>query len=213
MIVAIYVHALTDAPVMPWEEDEGRRIESIEIEGFFVVGERRATVPPVSEAELQRQHSLVLRISDAVAAVIPARFGSLLEESEQASVLRHRHELIRTTLDYVRDNVQMTLRMAGGGTASAGAVAPTSGREYMQRRREELVPPVPSHAENLLRELRAFILDERRKPAERGIVAVYHLIGRRDVKEYRATVTDVGTPGIAVSGPFAPFAFAPDLFG
>ena len=211
--MALYVHALSDAPVMPWEEDDGRRIESIEIEGVFVVGERRASAPQVSEAELQRQHSLVLRIGEAVPAIIPARFGSLVEESELASILRHRKSLITTTLDHLRDNVQMTLRMAGAAAAAPASEQPSaSGRDYLQRRREELIPPVGSDGEVLLRDLEGFIIDERRKAADRGIVTIYHLIRRRDVKDYRDTVTSAATPGVALSGPFAPFAFAPDLF-
>ena len=209
--MALYVHALSDAPVMPWEEDDGRRIESVEIEGVFVIAERRDSVPAVSESELQRQHSIVLRIADAVPAIIPARFGSLLEASELAAILRHRKAVIRTTLEHLRDNVQMTLRMMGAvGTTTETPAG--SGRDYLNRRRDELIPPVPPHSEDLLRELRALILDDRRRAAERGIVTIYHLIRRADVKEYRDTVTSVGTPGIAVSGPFAPFAFAPDLF-
>lgn len=209
--MAVYVHALSDAPVMPWEEDDGRRIDSVEIEGIFVIGERRDSVPAVSESELQRQHAIVLRLADAVPALIPARFGSLLEESELAAILRQRKALIRTTLAHVRDNVQMTLRMAGAAGATAES-PPASGRDYLHRRRDELIPAVPAHSENLLRELRALVLDDRRRSGERGIVTIYHLIRRADVKEYRDTVTSVGTPGIAVSGPFAPFAFAPDLF-
>jgi hypothetical protein len=195
---------------MPWEEDDGRRIESVEVEGVYVIGERRDSVPSVSESELQRQHAIVLRLADAVPAIIPARFGSLLEDSELAAILRQRKELIRTTLEHLRDNVQMTLRtsLAAGATAES---PPASGRDYLNRRRDELIPPVPAHSE-LLRELRSLILDDRRRSGERGTVTIYHLIRRADIKEYRATVTSVGTPGIAVSGPFAPFAFAPDLF-
>ncbi len=196
---------------MPWEEDDGRRIESLEIEGFFVVGERRASAPAVSEAELHRQHSLVLRVSEAVPAAIPARFGSLLEVSELAAILRQRQELIRTTLDHVRGAVQMTLRVSGVAATSAEAT-PVSGRDYLQRRRDELIPPLNADGETILRELRALILDERRTPADRGTVTIYHLINRSDVKEYRDTVMSIATRGIALSGPFAAFAFAPDLF-
>jgi hypothetical protein len=208
--VPVYVHALTDAPVMPWTEDDGRRIETMEIEGVFVVAERRNDRPPVSEAELQRQHSIVTRVADAVPAVIPARFGALADEAELASILRQRRDRIRASLDHVRDNVQMTLRIAGPVAPSAPG-PPGSGREYLQRRSGALQPPIPPHAESTLRELRAYILDERRQAGERGIVTVYHLIRRADVKEYRDTVTSLAVPGIAMSGPFAAFAFAPEL--
>ena len=209
--MTVYVHALTDTPVMPWEEDDGRRIESFEIGGFFVVGERRTTLPPASEAELQRQHSLVLRVAAAVSAVVPARFGSLLEESELAAILRQRKDLIKTSLDHVRGTVQMTLRMPAAAAASIES-APASGRDYLQRRRDELIPPLNADGENTLRDLRAFVLDERRKPGDGGTVTIYHLIARGHIREYRETVMSKGRPGIALSGPFAAFAFAPDLF-
>lgn len=210
MSVPVYVHAICDAPVAAWQEDDGRRVESIAIERFFVIGERRPTAPPVSEPELRRQHSLVVRVFEAVPAVIPARFGSLLEEPELAAVLRRRKDVITAALERVRGNVQMTLRMAGVVAAPVGTPS-TSGRDYLRRRREELVPPVPPHAEATRRALGAVILDERRKAGD-GNVVIYHLIRRSDVKEYRDTVTNIGAPAISVTGPFPAFAFAPDLF-
>ena len=210
MSVPLYVHAICDAPVEAWQEDDGRRVDSIAMERFFVIGERRATAPPVSESELRRQHSLVVRVFEAVPAVIPARFGSLLEEPELAAVLRRRKDVITAALERVRGNVQMTLRMAGAVAAPVGTPA-TSGRDYLRRRREELVPPVPPYAEVTRRALGAVILDERRKAGD-GNVVIYHLIRRSDVKEYRDTVTNIGASAISVTGPFPAFAFAPDLF-
>ena len=207
----LYVHALADTPIMSWEEDDGRRLASFEIAGIYVVAERRDDAPPATEAELLRQHSLVQRIAESAPAVIPARFGTLLEDTELTAVLRQRAETIATTFDHVRDRVQMTLRIAGEAGAAAAADRPAdSGRDYLQRRREQLLPPVPPHAERTLRELRSLIVDERRK-AERAMLSIYHLIAREDTVEYRETVTRIGATGVAVSGPFAPFAFAPEL--
>jgi hypothetical protein len=207
--VRLYVHALVDTPVMPWEEDDGRRVESIDIEGVSVVAERRDEAPPVSEAELQRQHAIVHRIAAAAPAVIPARFGALVDMVELTAILRQRRDLIMTTLDHVRDRVQMTLRIPSGA-ASAVEDGRASGREYLERRREQLMPPAPPHAERTLNELRGLIVDERRK-LDRGVLSLYHLIALSDVGQYRDTVHQVGAPGIVLSGPFAPFAFTPDL--
>lgn len=208
--MTLYVLALSDAPVVPWEED-GRRIESIQVEGICVVGERRGDVPAVSEAELQRQHAIVQRLSDAVPAVIPARFGSLLDEAELAVILRERRALIGTALDHVRNKVQMTLRIAGAA-APADAPSTVSGREYLERRRHVLGPAPPAHVEGVLRDLRALIVDERRRPIERGSLTIYHLVARADVQEYRDVVNRARVAGVAMSGPWAAFAFAPDLF-
>lgn len=206
----LYVYALSDTPVMPWEEDDGRRIESVLIEGIHVIADRRATPPATSEAELRRQHAIVMRVSEAVPAVIPARFGSQIDEADLSAILRQRADVIKTTFDRVRDNVQMTLRFAAA-TPPPADTTPTSGREYLQRRRDDLVPPIPSSAERTLRELRPYVLDERRKADERGVLTVYHLVRRSDAETYRDVLGSAGI-GVAVSGPWAPFAFAPDLF-
>ena len=208
--MTLYVLALSDAPVLPWEED-GRRIESIQVEGISVVGERRGDVPAVSEAELHRQHAIVQRISNAVPAVIPARFGSLLDEAELSVILRERRALIGTALDRVRDKVQMTLRIAGAA-APPDAPSTASGREYLERRRNVLAPVPPAHVDGVLRDLRTLIVDERRRPIERGSLTIYHLVARADVKEYRDVVNRARVAGVAMSGPWAAFAFAPDLF-
>lgn len=209
--MTLYVLALSDAPVMPWEEDDGRRIESIPVEGIYVIGERRGDVPAVSEVELQRQHAIVQRLVEAVPAVIPARFGSLLDDVELTAILRERRALIGTALDHVRDKVQMTLRIAGAA-APADAPSPASGREYLEQRRNALGPAPPTHVVGVLRDLRAFIVDERRRPVERGTLTIYHLVARADVKEYRDVVNTARVAGVAMSGPWAAFAFAPDLF-
>ena len=168
----------------------------------------------LTETELQRQHDIVRRIAAAVPAMIPARFGALVDEVELSAILRTRHEAIRTTLDHVRDNVQMTLRMRVETVPPRVTVhAPSvSGRDYLSRRREALLPAAPAYAEPTLKELKPYVRDVRSKLDDRGILTLYHLIRRTDVDHYRQTISSVATPLIAVSGPFAPFAFAPDLF-
>jgi len=41
---------------------------------------------------------------------------------------------------------------------------------------------------------------------------IIHLVARADVKEYRDVVNAARVAGVAMSGPWAAFAFAPDLF-
>lgn len=207
----LYVHALSDVPLAAWNEDDGRRLESVGIEGIFVIAERRDSVPPVTPEELKRQHAIVRHVAETVPAVIPARFGALQDEAELAAILHQRKQLIRTALEHVRGNVQMTLRMTAADARVAKPPA-GSGRDYLARRRMELLPSVPSRVEPLMDELRRFVVDERRKSDERGMLAVYHLIHRADIDEYLAAAKTAGAPNISVSGPFAPFAFAPDLF-
>ena len=142
-MTTIYVHALSDTPVMPWEEDDGRRIESIPVGGLFAVAERRADTPAMTEAELQRQHAIVQRIAEAAPAVLPARFGSLVDESELTAIVRQRSTAIAAAFALVRGNVQMTIRFAVAGPKAPSGVA-ASGREYLLRRRDDLSPPQPA---------------------------------------------------------------------
>lgn len=211
--MALYVHALADASVVTWKDVDGRRIDSLEVDGIFVIAERRETAPVLTERELQRQHDIVLRIAAAVPAVIPARFGSLVDEAELSAILRARHDVIQATLDHVRDKVQMTLRMSAEKPPPVTApISSVTGRDYLSRRRDALFPTPPAYAEPALRELRSFVRDVRTKRSERGELTLYHLIRRADVDDYRHALASVATSGIVVSGPFAPFAFAPDLF-
>ena len=208
----VYVFALTDAPVMPWEEDDGRRIESIEVEDLYAIAERRVDAPELTEPELQRQHAIIQRIATAAPAVLPARFGSLVDVAELAAIVRQRLDVIREALDLVRDRVQMTLRVGAPVPPTAGpSPPPASGREYLRRRREEMFPPVPSDAESALRAVRAYIVEERRRTSETGVITIYHLVGRGDVKEYREALISAA-PGISVTGPWPTFAFAPEFW-
>ena len=210
-VPSIYVHALSDAPVVPWEESDGRRIESIPVSGIFAIGERRADLPPISEQELHRQHDIVHRIAEAAPAALPARFGSLIDEAELAAVVNQRLASIQAAFALVRDKVQMTLRFAAPERQARSAPTAASGSEYLKRRREEMFPPVPPRSEDVLRALRAFVVDERRKASEDGQITVYHLVRRRDVDHYRAAVSRAAVDGMSATGPFPAFAFAPEF--
>jgi hypothetical protein len=209
-VALLYVFALSDSPVMPWEEDDGRRIESIEVEGIFAIGERRTDVPPVSEPELERQHAIVLRIAGAAPAVLPAKFGSLVDDAELAAIVRQRRAVIRDALDLVRDKAQMTLRVAAAARPATPSKPPASGSDYLKRRKAEMFPAVPGGAESALRAVRAFIVDERRRTSDAGVTTIYHLVRRGDVTEYRQALSGAAA-GISVTGPWPPFAFAPEF--
>src|SRR5687768_7434708 len=172
---------------MPWE-DEGRVIESIGVEGVFAIVQRRAEIPKVSESELTRQHAIVLRIAETVPAVLPARFGTYVEVDALRAIVHDHLDIMRTALDLVRDRVQMTLRIAASPAAPGAATessATASGLEYLRRRREQMFPDVPQEAQDGLRAVRAFVVDERRRPGENGVVSIYHLVGKTNVQPYR----------------------------
>lgn len=221
----LYVYALTDSPVETWVEDE-RRFESVPLEGIFALCERRPASPPISEAELQRQHAIVMRIAETAPAVLPARFGSLVDETELLAIVRQRAETFREALELVRGNAQMTVRIplkksspirtARRGPAKRSPAlqgcppAAASGRAYLEQRLKDASPALPARVEAWLEAVRRFVLDERRKLSDAGMVTVYQLVGRGDVDEYKKRL--VRAPGMLVTGPWPPFAFVPELW-
>ena len=223
----LYVYALTDSPVETWVED-GRRFESVPLEGIFALCERRPASPPISEAELQRQHAIVMRIAETAPAVLPARFGSLVDETELVAIVRQRAETFREALELVRGNAQMTVRIAkrspalppsqtlrrtrrslgGGGQGCPPAAA--SGRAYLEQRLKAVSRAFPARIDASLEAVRRFVLDERRKVSDAGMVTVYQLVRRGDVDGYKKRLVRV--PDMLVTGPWPPFAFVPELW-
>ena len=208
---SVYVYALSATPVMPWEEDDGRRIESCEVEGIYAIGERRADRPEASEQELQRQHAIVQRIAAAAPAVLPARFGSLVDLAELGAIVRQRRDAITAALALVKDSVQMTLRIAPPPAAHAAPPPPpATGREYLRRRHDEMFPAVPAGDEGALRAVIHLVIEERRQRSGSGLITVYHLVRAQDVHAYREALA-TAAPGISMTGPWPAFAFTPEF--
>lgn len=217
----LYVYALTDSPVETWVED-GRRFESVPLEGLFALCERRPASPPISEAELQRQHAIVMRIAETAPAVLPARFGSLVDETELVAIVRQRAETFREALELVRGNAQMTVRIplkkssphrAAKRSPALQGCPPSaeSGRAYLEQRLKDASPRAfPARIDASLEAVRRFVLDERRKESDAGMVTVYQLVRRGDVDAYKKRLVRV--PGMLVTGPWPPFAFVPELW-
>jgi hypothetical protein len=155
----------------------------------------------------------VLRIGDAVDAVLPVRFGALVEVAELEEILRLRRTRIVEALDLVRGNVQMTIRLAGSGPSRDGrSRAPQggndgSGRAYLEHRAQEAALILPDAVQSALRAVARFVRQERRS-IQSG--AVYHLIRRRDAPTYLDALADCS--GMTLSGPWPPFAFTPELW-
>ncbi|MBA2258236.1 MAG: GvpL/GvpF family gas vesicle protein [Acidobacteria bacterium] len=222
-MASLYVYALTDAPIAGWADDD-RAIETIPVGRFFAVCEHRPAAPAVSEAELRRQHEIVLRIAESAPAMLPARFGSLVDDAELARILHDRADVVLTALDRVRGHVQMTVRIAVEGSQPAGGeetarspalqgCSPTgSGRAYLQERFRQAVPDTPPRARVPLNAVKKWVADERRTARGTGMITLYHLVRRADVQKYKDALGHADVPGMRVSGPWPAFAFAPDLW-
>jgi hypothetical protein len=210
--VPLYVLALTDTPLGSWMAGD-RRLLTADYDGVHVVYERRREAPAITDAELRDQHRLVIAIANRARAVLPARFGSLIARRELTALLRRHEAEIRTALEQVRDRVQMTVRVLGATPRRPPPRArATSGREYLERARQQLAPPLPRQAVRLLAAVRPYVVGERREPgAGRLLATLYHLVDTSQIGRYtKAAGTRV--PGVIVSGPWPPFAFSPQLW-
>jgi len=208
-VAPLYVHALTDTPVRRWTEN-GRTIDSIPIGSVFAVCERRPEAPPLSEDELRWQHAIVIRIATEVPAVLPARFGSLVDARELAAVVRRQHAAIEEALAVVRGKVQMTVRIVVKAARSTPASIAATGRQYLELRQREASPRVPPRLEAVLSRASRYVARERREKTPAGAVVLYHLVERADVDRYRATLH--GVAALTISGPWPPFAFVPEIW-
>jgi len=213
---ALYVFALTSQPAAPLRHAK-RRIEFVEVAGVHAAVERVGRRPAVSEAALRAQHEIVMQIAGRVDAILPVRFGALMDSRELETLVSMRLVPIRKTLDLVAGRVQMTVRVFG---AEAGETQPPptlphsgSGAAYLEQRRRETSPVPTGEAAAISRAVRELVADER---AQRGPGRVrwtlYHLIDRDAVPQYEGALAPFESAAVVVSGPWPPFAFVPDLW-
>jgi predicted component of type VI protein secretion system len=202
----------------------GHRIEFVKADAVYAAVERLDERPAVSEAALRTQHDIVVRIAAKVDAVLPARFGSLVDLEELERVVELRREAIRDALDLVRGRAQMTVRLfdaeaqdaAVNPLAHAATVA-TSGTHYLQARRQAAVRALPQAVAAITAAVKDIVAAERSEAGQGRVAAtVYHLVDCAAVEKYRRRLAGIssGPDGqtLTVSGPWPPFAFGPELW-
>jgi len=150
--------------------------------------------------------------------LLPARFGAFVDERELEEILAIRRDVIQEALDLVHGRVQMTIRIRESAPAArrpdvAGSGAATTGTAYLEARRAAAVHTVPPGAASMTVPVRHLVAAERSENRHgQSAASIYHLIERRHVNQYRAALSTVQSSIITVSGPWPPFAFAPDLW-
>jgi len=214
---ALYVFALTRDVADPLEF-EGHQIEFIGVSGLGAAVERVTTRPQVSEAALRTQHEIVMRISTHVDDLLPARFGAFVDDRELEEIVAIRRSAIAEALDLVHGRVQMTIRIretapSAGRADRSGSGTATTGTAYLEARRAAAVHTVPPGVASMTAAVGHLVAAERSESGQgQSVRSIYHLIERRHVDEYRAALSRVASSIITVSGPWPPFAFAPDLW-
>lgn len=208
-----YVYALTGTPVQPWPA-AAETLESLDLGGIFAVAERMVQAPAVSEEALRRQHDIIVNIAARADAVLPARFGSLLEPAELRRLVDLRREAIRAALDLVRGREQMTVRVMGQASRAVPDPLPSSGTAYLEQRRAAASGRALPGVEAIRRAAGDLAVADRVQEGP-AAVTVYHLIAAGTSEGYRARLA-AAAPNLAplvvrVSGPWPPFAFVPEL--
>jgi gas vesicle protein GvpL/GvpF len=200
----------------------GGRLESLACGPLLVVAEEAAVeIAPTPEA-LARHDEVVRALAAQVEALLPARFGWLAPDPRQlAAQLEPHADRLLAALELTAGREQMTLRVYGqepapespGPAADAGG----SGTRYLlakqeAARRREQVPEIDA-----LRAALAGAVHAERVQRHEGtplLASVYHLIQRGGAEAYRAIVQEAAPRlepvQVTVSGPWAPYAFAPE---
>jgi hypothetical protein len=194
--------------------------------------------PPAPAVDrLRAQDRLVRRLAARHEAILPARFGShTTDERELQAILRSRGASFARGLSRVRGAEQMILRLYLSGRPASAAEAgeplrpfdklravpsvvegrrgrlDASGTAYLRRLAGADIPALTAVREALA-PLR--IVRGERVEVQRESVSVYHLIRRGRSRRYASTVhrairREAGVRAV-VTGPWPPYAFAPEL--
>jgi hypothetical protein len=224
--VSVYVYALVDKA--PSEGlGSGMSGEALRVVTcgrlLAVVGDMSAP-PAVTSAALREHDRTIRRMTDIADAVLPLRFGSVVdEELELARRLEPAEAALEAALALVAGREQMTVRVYGrqaageeGARGAAPAAAADLGpgaRYLLERRRNHESGPHCAVLDAVLAAPASFIRAQRIEPhgSPPLIASVHHLIERGQGEAY-AAVLHAGTAelvdaALAVSGPWPAYAF------
>ena len=214
---SLYVYALVNG-LGAARRMAGHSIEIMSAGAVYAAVERRKRPPRLTESTLRVQHAIVTGLWRRFDAVLPARFGTLLTLEELQRVARLHGPAIRGALQRVAGRQQMTVRLTGP-TLSEKRVKHSRGgpgTAYLVARREATRPRLTGVGSAIRRGVRSLASAERIEVADSGRVTLHHLVPRGTASRYRALVAGVArqasTVSIAISGPWPPFAFVPELW-
>jgi hypothetical protein len=220
-VIRFYVYALVERSHRP-TKIAGRRIHFMKLSRIYAAVERRDSAPEPTEANLRLQHRIVVELARRSDAILPVSFGAWMETEELRRVVSLREDRLLPAFDLVRRRQQMTVRILGAPPPSAPGVrsraATGAGAAYLSRHLRALPPEASRIVRAIRREAASVVAAERVEPGKRRIIAtVHHLIERGRSRQYEAAISSalnstVSRFEVVVSGPWPPFAFAPDVW-
>jgi len=171
--------------------------------------------PQSAREILERQDAVVRRLAELFGALLPARFGeAFADETDLAQRISSLEADLAASLSLVRGCVQMTLRVFGEpATSLETEIDGGPGTRYLEaRRRQRSLPEIDPLREALRPLLRAERVE--RHAAGRLLGTAYHLVPRAQTCAYLAVLEEarqrIGMHRVAASGPWPPYAFAPE---
>jgi hypothetical protein len=227
----LYLYAVLGAAPSPASASgmANEPVRFVRCAGVIAAAGEMSEAPGASAETLRGHDAVVRRLAETAEAILPARFGALAaDEHDLCARLTHGGDALREALARVAGREQMILRIyrrsadRASGVPDAASTSPEEGpgaRYLAERARaygsaataEELTPIRPV--------LDRFVTAERveRHQTPPLVASVYHLIARGSAGAYAAAVEgaarDLTDVGISVSGPWAPYAFAPESLG
>jgi hypothetical protein len=214
----ICVYAIAEAGVPAKMRVLGRSLLALEAGNLALIAERDRGDHQVSEERLRRQHAIVEALAASIDPILPVRFGTTGSADDLKTRVIASGAVLGAALDHVRGMKQMTVRIRPSGPPRDPAPPESgqglSGREYLEQRRTEHAS-LTAAARAITSAAGALVADERVAPGPPPRGAIFHLIRRGDVDAYRRIVESCAVSPeavtVVVSGPFAPFAFVPQL--
>jgi hypothetical protein len=168
-----------------------------------------------SEASLREQHAIVLEIWRRTGQIIPVRFGTIMSEADLTARVAAQAPALARKLQQFDGRVQMTVRVFEDvPSPERGPLPSTSGTAYLKAVRDRAAA-VSRLAADVRSPVESLVLEERLESGRGPLrLSLFHLIAARDEAQYRAALEVLAGESsrrIAVSGPWPPFAFAPEL--
>jgi Gas vesicle synthesis protein GvpL/GvpF len=229
----LYVYAIVRRPVRTRSLSSGTgvRLRPVIGGGAVAIVADCDKKPSPTVSSLRNHDAVVRRIARAVPAILPVRFGTIIDTNRSLTALLETwSDELQPALSLVERREQMTLRLFGRSTAipetpSPRSLVPETGPEtgdhpgttYLARlatahARAQSAPELQPLSEALAH----IVAAERISRHDTGplLLTAYHLIPRGKARAYRGILkrraAALGLRAIA-SGPWPPYAFVPEL--
>jgi len=196
------VYALSDGPPAgPVLGALGETVRALPAGPFFALAGEVDQPPELTPASVRAHEAAVRRLAEACAAVLPVRFGSVVDQVDFSG----REAELLEALELVRGREQMTLRVFG----EEPPLDRRSGTAYLESLRSSRALPELDP----LRTALASLVRAERTEAQKGPLraSVYHLIDRGSAPEYLRAMAGLKLAvRVTPSGPWPAWSFAPE---